>query len=146
MLPGWMASISSNTAKLLLISLSWLTRHTHWREYIKQINLNSAHMWELCEHSLLFYRLIRHFHNSVFTLKLEILVDFPASANVLFTHFTMMSSFTFCPSPSSSSTFNVYLKEWRVNMGFRCCFLTLYTQVLKSFTSSWAATPAPESK
>lgn len=45
------------------------------------------------------------------TLKLEILVDFPASANVLFTHCTMMLSFTFCPSPSPSSTFNVYLKE-----------------------------------
>lgn len=48
-----------------------------------------------------------------FTLKLEILVDFPASANVLLTQFTMMSSFTFCPSPRSSSTFNVYLKEGR---------------------------------
>lgn len=47
------------------------------------------------------------------TLKLEILVDFPASANVLFTHFTMMSSFTFSPSPSSSSTFKVYLQKWR---------------------------------
>lgn len=46
------------------------------------------------------------------TLKLEILDDFPASAKVWFTQFTMMSSFTFCPSPRSSSTFNVYLKEW----------------------------------
>lgn len=45
------------------------------------------------------------------TLKLEILVDFPAPDKVLFTQFTMMSSFTFSPSPRSSRTFSVYLKE-----------------------------------
>lgn len=53
------------------------------------------------------------FQSKLFTLKLEILVDFPASAKVWFTHFTMMSSLTFSPSPSSSRTFNVYLKAWR---------------------------------
>lgn len=44
------------------------------------------------------------------TLKLEILVDFPASANVLLTQSTMMPS-DLSPPPSSSSTFNVYLKK-----------------------------------
>lgn len=44
------------------------------------------------------------------TLKLEILVDFPASANVLLTQFTMMPS-DLSPPPSSSSTFSVYLKK-----------------------------------
>lgn len=46
-----------------------------------------------------------------FTLKLEILVLFPASANVLLTHLTMMSSLTLSPSPSSSSTLRVYLQH-----------------------------------
>lgn len=52
----------------------------------------------------------RNSHTHRLTLKLEILVDFPASANVLLTQFTMMPS-ALSPPPSSSSTFSVYLKE-----------------------------------
>ena len=45
------------------------------------------------------------------TLKLLIFDVFPASARVLFTHLTMMSSLAFCPSPRSSRTFKVYLER-----------------------------------
>ena len=38
-------------------------------------------------------------------------VVFPASLNVLLTQFTMMSSFAFWPSPRSSRTLRVYLRE-----------------------------------
>lgn len=60
------------------------------------------------------------------TLKLEILVDFPASANVLLTQFTMMPS-DLSPPPNSSSTFNVYLKKdkWQSDQIRAGCFWTI---------------------
>lgn len=84
------------------------------------------------------------------TLKLEILVDFPASANVLLTQFTMMAS-DLSPPPSSSSTFSVYLRkehrqwdEWRPS-DQRGMFLDNNPLQVRSFTFSSAATPTPGS-
>lgn len=78
------------------------------------------------------------------TLKLEILVDFPASANVLLTQFTMMPS-DLSPPPSSSSTFNVYLKKnnWQSDQSWM--LLDNNPLQVRSFTFSSAATPAPGS-
>lgn len=78
------------------------------------------------------------------TLKLEILVDFPASANVLLTQFTMMPS-DLSPPPSSSSTFNVYLEKdnWQSDQSWM--LLDNNPLQVRSFTFSSAATPAPGS-
>lgn len=103
------------------------------------------------------------------TLKLEIFDFFPASARVLLTQLTMMSSLTFSPSPRSSRTFRVYLKHkedhkvstrkkeilpilpqyllvtWSMNKGTSVflCYITKYTK--EDCTSSLTARPEPGS-
>lgn len=81
-------------------------------------------------------------HARWLTLKLEILVDFPASANVLLTQFTMMPS-ALSPPPSSSRTFSVYLKECLLDE--RGTVLENNLLLVQSFTFSSAATPGPGS-
>ena len=93
-------------------------------------------------------------------------VDFPASLSVRFTQFTMMSSFAFWPSPRSSRTLRVYLREsakkvnlfeegkckqqrnvsctllsWRVHGGGRDCLLGKATWCL--CLTSWISFPDP---
>lgn len=87
----------------------------HKKAKRSQALIRSSRLYTNHSHNILWHHKEQQEHEehyiTVPTLKFTILVFFPASAKVLFTQLTMISSLAFSPWPRSSSTLRVYLGE-----------------------------------